>query len=346
MSAKLNIFITGATGYVGGSVISRLLKHPQAASFEITALLRSAEKAEKLHPLGIKTVLGSYTDKDLGFLTKASANADVVFAIADSDNLPAAQAILDGLKIRHEKTGKAPILIHTSGSAIIIDDARGLHGDHKVYSDLESKALNAIAESVLHRNVDIPIVEADKAGYVKAYLITPGTVFGYPSGPLVDLNIQNRHSIQLPFIIKPSIARKQGAYIGKGLNAWSAVDVNDTADLFIVIFDAAISNSPAAGHGTEGYYFAENFEYTGFEAAKTISEKLFELGIASSPEPNTFTQDELDKNFGSFWTVLATNSRAKGDRGRALGWAPKFGKEEFLANVKEEVAFYANELKS
>ncbi|KAF9476529.1 hypothetical protein BDN70DRAFT_995588 [Pholiota conissans] len=275
MSAKLNIFITGATGYVGGSVVSRLLKHRQATSFEITALLRSAEKAEKLHTLGIKTVLGSYTDKDLGFLTKACADADV----ANSDNLPATEAILDGLKIRHEKTGKASILIHTSGSAIIIDDARGLHGGHKVYSDLESEALNTIAESVLHRNVDIPIVEADKAGYVKAYLITLA------------------------------------------------------ADLFIIIFDAAISNSPAAGHGTEGYYFAENFEYTGLEVAKTISEKLFELGVASSPEPKAFTQDELDKNFG-------------GDRGQVLGWTPKFGKEEFLTYVKEEVTFYTNDLKA
>lgn len=54
-----------------------------------------------------------------------------------------------------------------------------------------------------------------------------GTVFGPPSGPLVDLGIQNTHSIQMPYIIKPSIYRKKGAYFGNGLNQWPAVDVED-----------------------------------------------------------------------------------------------------------------------
>lgn len=60
---------------------------------------------------------------------------------------------------------------------IIIDDARGLHGDHREYSDLESEVLNAIPITALHRNVDIPIIEADKAGYIKGYIITPGMIF-------------------------------------------------------------------------------------------------------------------------------------------------------------------------
>ncbi|KAF8177021.1 hypothetical protein BJ912DRAFT_986289 [Pholiota molesta] len=302
MSAKLNIFITGATGYIGGC-------HANAASFEITALVRSAEKAEKLHTLG-----------------------------TDCDNLPAAQAILDGQKLRHEKSGKVPILIHTV--SIIMDDARGLHGDHKTYSDLESEALNALPVTALHRNVDIPIVEADKAGYVKSYIVTPGTVFGYPSGPLVDLKVQNIHSIQLPYTIKPSLARKQGGYIGKGLHTWSAVDVEDTADLFLVIFNAALAESSTAGHGTEGYYFAENFVYSGLDVAQGISEALVDLGIATTREPSAFSQEELDTFYGGLWPFLATNSHAKGDRGRALGWAPKHGKADFLANLKAEVGFY------
>lgn len=62
-----------------------------------------------------------------------------------------------------------------SGTAIIMDDARGLTSEHATYSDLDVEKLNALPETAFHRNVDIPIIEADKAGYVKAYLITPGT---------------------------------------------------------------------------------------------------------------------------------------------------------------------------
>jgi len=57
---------------------------------------------------------------------------------------------------------------------MIADDALGLHGEHTQYSDLDVEKLNAIPKSALHRNVDIPIIEADNAGFVKAYFITPG----------------------------------------------------------------------------------------------------------------------------------------------------------------------------
>ncbi|KDR82445.1 hypothetical protein GALMADRAFT_134061 [Galerina marginata CBS 339.88] len=346
MSNQLKIFITGATGYIGGSVLSRLLKHPDAASFQITVLVRSADKGDKLKTLGVGVVVGSYTDDDLSFLKDAAAQADVVIAIADADRLPAAQAILDGMKVKYENSGKAPILIHTSGTAIIMDDARGLTAEHTVYSDLDVEKLNALPATALHRNVDLPIIAADKAGFIKAYIITPGTIFGYPSGPVVELGVQNKHSIQLPSAIKPAIARKQGGYIGKGLNKWPAVSLDDTADLYLVLFDVVRKNPDATGHGPEGYYFAEVFEYSGIEAAATISEALFELGIGSSSEPSAFSQEELDKYYGPIWPFLATNCYARADRSRALGWKPTSTKAEFLANIKAEVKEYASELKS
>ncbi|KIM42989.1 hypothetical protein M413DRAFT_443806 [Hebeloma cylindrosporum] len=338
MSSKLNIFITGATGYIGGSVLARLLRHADRSNFHITALARSAEKGDKLKSIGVDaTVLGSYTDKDLGFLIEAASQADVVFAIVDADNYPAAKAILDGMKIKHEKSGQAPILIHTSGTALIADNALGLHSEHIIYSDLDVEKLNALPISALHRNVDIPIIEADSSGYVKAYLIAPGTIFGYPSGPAVDLGIQNKHSIQMPLFIKPSIARKQGGYFGKGLNHWPLVDVEDTADLFIILFDAIRTKPKSTGHGSEGYYFAENGQYSALEVARAISEKLVDLGVGESREPAAFTAEESEKFFGPIWPFLATNSYARGDRSRSLGWKPMRGKEDFFANIKQEV---------
>jgi nucleoside-diphosphate-sugar epimerase len=343
MSTQLKIFITGATGYVGGGVLARLLRHPKAGSFLITALVRSVDKGDKLKTLGVEYVLGSYTDEDLSFLTNAAADADVVIAMVDSDKPLAAQAILEGIKIKYQKSGKAPILIHTSGTALIADDARGLTTQHTAYSDLDVEKLNALPESVLHRDTDIPIIEADKAGFVKAYLITPGAIFGYPSGPLVDLGIQNRHSMPWALLIRPSIERKQGAYFGKGVNTWSAVSIDDTVDLYLILFDIVRQNPEAIGHGPEGYYFAENSEFSAIEVAQTISEALFELGVASSKEPSACSQEELDK-FGPFWLIFAANCYARADRSRALGWKPTGTKDDFLAHIKAEVKELLSEL--
>ncbi|KAJ2933382.1 hypothetical protein H1R20_g3697, partial [Candolleomyces eurysporus] len=329
------IFITGATGFIGGSVLSRLLEHPEVKSFEIVALVRSKDKAEKLNTLGVKTVLGDYTSYDL--LTKSASEADIVIALANSDDLPAANAILAGLKQRFDTTGKAPILIHTSGTAIIMDNALGLHGDHTIYSDLQSDELQALPETALHRNVDIPLVNADKEGYVKAYLVTPGTVFGTATGPLVDLGIQNKFSMQVPFFVKAALARKRGGYIGAGKNVWSAASLSDTANLFTVLFDAIRKDPDSIGHGKDGYYFVENLEYSAYEIAEAIGQALVELGVADTAEPNAFSEEELTQIFGNLWPLLATNSRARGDRSRGLGWKPVDGKEALIQNVKDNV---------
>jgi len=123
------------------------------------------------------------------------------------------------------------------------------------------------------------------------------------------------------------------------------------------VFDAAQSDPKGTPHG---YYFVENFDYTAAEVALLISEALVELGVATNRETSAFTDEEIEKIFGvrephvAFASLinfillkqvqgaaaLSTNCYIKADRGRALGWKPKYGKSEFLKSVKDEVAAY------
>jgi uncharacterized protein YbjT (DUF2867 family) len=66
-------------GYIGGSVLVRLLQYPDSNCFQISALVHSSTKAEKLKTLGIRPVLGSYSDLDL--LTREAAEADFVITM-------------------------------------------------------------------------------------------------------------------------------------------------------------------------------------------------------------------------------------------------------------------------
>ena len=59
-------------------MLARLLMHPNASNFEITAIVRSAEKAKKLEKFGVKTVVGSFKT-DLDVVEKLSEQAHVVF---------------------------------------------------------------------------------------------------------------------------------------------------------------------------------------------------------------------------------------------------------------------------
>ena len=64
-------------GYIGGSILDRLLTHHKNSTFEITTLVRSQDKARTLTKFGVTPVVGSLSD--LLLLEGLAADADVVF---------------------------------------------------------------------------------------------------------------------------------------------------------------------------------------------------------------------------------------------------------------------------
>ncbi|EGO24512.1 hypothetical protein SERLADRAFT_467949 [Serpula lacrymans var. lacrymans S7.9] len=331
-----HIFLTGATGYIGGSVLANLLNHPKSDSFHITVLIRSEEKLPKFRSVGVKAVIGSHSDTTL--LSKLASEADVVFACADADNLDAAKAILSGLQKRYDAKGRASILIHTSGIAVLGDNAAGKYGTETIYSDLNVEQIESLKPTQMHREVDLEIVSADQKGFVKTFIVLPSTIYGIASGPLVDLGVQHSHSQQIPALVKASLDRGQGGMVGEGKNLWPNVHVDDISDLFIAVYDAATKNQPTGGqvgHGLEGFYFGENGEHRLYDISKTVSQVLYDLGKGKSPEPTTFTEEELLKYFGGAY--LGSNSRCRAERSRSIGWNPKYTTQDMLASIKPEV---------
>ncbi|KAH9889807.1 NAD-P-binding protein [Cubamyces lactineus] len=338
-STKTNILLTGATGYISASVLERLLAHPKAATFEITSLVRSPEKAMVLKDkFGVNVVIGTHAEHDK--LTQLAERADVVISVTDSDDLAAINAIMQGLKNKFEKTGVKGSLIHTSGTGFLTDDARGMYATDKVYHDSRPEEIESLPDTAFHRNVDLAIIGADREGYLRAYIVSPPLIFGAPSGPIFDAGLANRHSIQIPLLIKTSLARGQAAIVGEGKSIWNHAHVNDVADFYIVLLDALLANADKVPHGREGFYILENGEHTWYEVGKALAQAFVELGLQKSPEPTTLTAEEIDKYIGNTMIAhlaLGSNARGRGEQARALGWKPKYDKADLLASIKPEV---------
>ncbi|KDQ49807.1 hypothetical protein JAAARDRAFT_42553, partial [Jaapia argillacea MUCL 33604] len=330
---KTSIFVTGATGYIGGSVLTRLLAHPNASSFEITALVRTQEKAKLLEEFGVKTLLGSHSDIDK--LEEVASKSNVVFAMANADDLGAAKAILSGFKKRYETTGEIPILLHTSGTGVLSDRADGLYATETVYSDLNISQIESLAPTQPHRDVDLVVVEAGRQGYVRTHIILPSTIYGLATGPLFDKGISNRHSVQVPALIKASWDRSQGGMVGEGKNLWPDVEIHEVADLYMILFDRATSD-PTTPNGREGFYFGESGEYLMYDVCKAIAKALVEVGRGKSEEPTTFTQEDLNKYFGGS-AYLGSNSRCRAERSRSIGWKPVKTTKDMILSIKPEI---------
>lgn len=254
----MKFFILGATGYIGGSVAEALVKK----GYEVSGLARNEEKAKYLECRSITPVLGDLSDREI--ISAAVKAADVIINSTDSDNLEAVEIIIAALK----GTGKT--FIHTSGSAVVSDAAKGAASE-RIYDEesrLEPHPLIAFRVGLDN------FVTGSAKDDIRAIVICPTMVYGIGKG-------DNPHSIQIPSLIKQ--AKKDGAarYIGAGENCWSNVHIDDLVDLYLLAIEKA-----AAGD----FFFAENGE----ESLKNIAA---EIGRRLNIPAESWTQEKSKQSF-------------------------------------------------
>lgn len=95
----MKVLVTGATGYIGGSVADRL----NALGHNVRGLVRSADKLPLLKKRGIEPVLGTLDDSEI--LAHAADAADAVIHAASADHPGSVVTLVSAL----ERTGKTLI---------------------------------------------------------------------------------------------------------------------------------------------------------------------------------------------------------------------------------------------
>ncbi|CAZ79703.1 unnamed protein product [Tuber melanosporum] len=312
------LFVTGASGYIGGTALDVIINaHPE---YEITALVRSPEKATAVtrkYP-NVKTVSGELDSGSL--IEEESSKADIVLHFADCDHVPSAKSIVAGL----EKRATPSYLIHTSGSAILPDinlaSEFGKAASDKIYDDIDNvQEITSLPESGhLHRDVDSIVIGAN-SNTIKTAIVCPPTIYGPGSGP------GNIRSNQVPELIKCSLKRGQAFQVTNGATIWNNVHVQDLANLYLLLTEAAAQpDGGKATWGPEGYYFAENGEHTWGELAKKIAKKAKAKGYLKTDEVISLPNEEIIKQHPFGHILWGTNSRGWASRARkVLGWEPK-----------------------
>lgn len=287
----MNVFLTGANGYIGGSVAVRLM----ADGHHIRGLVRSAPSAEAARAIAIEPVMGTLDDTAL--LARESRRADAVVNTADSDDRAAVEAMLGAL------AGSGKPFIHTSGSSVVADDARGGPSD-AVFDETIHEAGSTWApmqDKQARFDLDRAIL-ASAANGVRGIVICPPLIYGHGLGP-------ERDSRQLPTLIAQARASGIARHAGAGRNVWSNVHIGDLVDLYALAL-------AAAPPGT--FLFAENGEAAFRDLTAAIARAL---GLGPAQD---WPIDDAIAAWGRGRTLYAqaSNSRIRAKRARALGWAP------------------------
>ncbi|KAE8372398.1 nucleoside-diphosphate-sugar epimerase [Aspergillus bertholletiae] len=327
------VFITGATGYIGGDVLSQLAARYPELTYRV--LVRSADKGEQIkaqYP-SVEIIYGSLDDTRI--LESESSNADIIIHTADAaDHVGAAHAILSGI-IKGHTAERPAYWLHTSGAGIFsyIDTDNGTYGIRrdKVYNDLDGiNDIVTIPDHAFHRNVDKIVLDAGEqySRILKAAIISPTTVYGRGRGPC------SQRSKQVYELAKWTLQRKKAPIIGKGETCGCDIHILDLTVLYELLFDAALSGRDGLWGG-EAYYLAEAEEHCWGDLAKSMARIAAEKGYIPAAEV-----ESLEPNVAMAWAGFdavswGMNVRCRAHRARKLlGWAPaQLGLEEELPNI-------------
>jgi nucleoside-diphosphate-sugar epimerase len=296
------IFITGATGFIGGSVAQRLV----AAGADVRGLARSLDRATVLESLGVRPIIGHLSDATL--LAQEAGAADAVINAADADDRQAVDTFIQALA----GTGKA--LIHTSGSSVVADEAGGEPGD-AVYTDIPERPVPGKAARVA---IDRSVLAAS-AGNIRSIVVCPTMIYGLGRGPATQ-------SQQIPALLRHAREAGTSHYVGRGLNRWSHVHIDDVAELYLLALQKAAPGS---------FFYAENGEATMLEIARDIARHLEVAG------PESLTVDAASRVWERPAVLygFGSNSRVRADRARQdLGWSPR--NSSIFHDLPREAALY------
>jgi nucleoside-diphosphate-sugar epimerase len=285
----MKIFITGASGYIGGSVAETLM----ALGHQVSGLARSDHAAAALASRGMTPVRGTLDDGEV--LAKAARDADATVNAANAGHRAAAEAILKAL------AGTDKIFLHTGGSSIVGTRARGalvetIFDEDTPFTPTPQRAPRVAIDDM---------VRGAAGNGVRAVVIAPSLIYGRGRG-------LNPHSIQVPWLIQ--VAKKFGVakHIGPGENRWANVHIDDLTTLYVL----AIEKAPAGA-----FYYAENGENSMREMCEAISRMLGQSGRTQSM---TVEEAAAEWGEGPANDTMGSNSRVRAKRARAeLDWRPQ-----------------------
>lgn len=197
----MRIFVTGATGYIGFHAATALRR----AGHQVTALVRTTEKARRLAASEIESVVG--TMEDPGSYRAAAGRCSVAVHIAvDYAGDVFAQ---DQLTVETLLAARPELLIYTSGIWV--------YGSTGRTAADESAPLNPPIR--VSRRPEMERI-ALGSSTVRGIVLRPGCVYGQEGGMFADW-------------FAPAAKGEAPTIVGDGTNRWPLVHVDDLADAYV-----------------------------------------------------------------------------------------------------------------
>lgn len=205
----MNVFVLGATGWIGGAITDALL----VAHHQVVGLTRTAQAASTLEAKGATAVQGDMSDANVLLLTARNADAVVVASSASLDaTMKALQALVAALQ------GSQKPLIYISGSSLYGDIGQREEVDEQVF-------VQRLTEASHQQSPEQIVYQAREQGIHGMIIIGAGILYGRGGGATPN------------FLLDDARQRNAAWYVGAGSQRWSAVHVEDMARMTVLALE-------------------------------------------------------------------------------------------------------------
>ncbi|KZL75642.1 nad dependent epimerase dehydratase [Colletotrichum incanum] len=357
-SSMPKILLTGATGYVGGSVLHHLLNHPSlSATFSsspITVPIRgSPDRAVKLtaaYGSRVKPVIIISFD-DVSTLKALASEHDIVINAGSGFHPPSAEALIRGLAERKSQIGGQPVwMIHTSGCSNLADKPlTGVNRPDVEWEDahaeraFEFEEAEDVRDPYPQRTAELTVLRTGEELGLNAASIQSPCIFGQGSG------LFNKAGLMIPIMMRYVLQKGYGLTVGDGTGCIGYVHVADLADLYVLcvldIIERGGANVPTGRRGIM-------FPTVGRTLTIGIPQKCLDIAFATGnlPKDGGPQQKEVRKvsleeaaetcagNRDVAETGYAGHRKTKGTVARErLGWKPIHLEEAWNKDFETEL---------
>ncbi|CAG9978187.1 unnamed protein product [Clonostachys byssicola] len=320
------IFLTGASGYIGGDFLHLLNKlHPE---YQVKALVRGAAKIEAVKKAfdsnQVQVVEGDLDDSSL--ISRQTSGADIVINLAASGHLQSVEAIHKALSAR-SRDPSSPYWIQISGGSVVaaaeVTDKTRISGTGSdvTWDDLRDiDALKTFIKKYPYRKVDNYMLDvATTTPHINTAVVIPPMIYGPGRGPV------NQRSVQLPNLARETLKRRRAFQVGPGESRWSSIHVRDLSQIIVRLVEKAVEGRKEENlWGPRGLYFTGVGELSLSEISTRIASAAASANLLSDNSVEELDADQFESLLPHGNVLYGTNVRYGASRARRhLDWEPK-----------------------